>query len=1236
MSSSLRARKPGPGAARISLALFVWLVLWPSAVPGVVLWSDLGQRLVRATGQGEDILNGAVKRDQTSTDILYFKFHVEPLSDFRTEEYFAAFQLYEGQNERLGVGNSLKAWAYSAFNTDEKGEKNEVAGDIDLHAALEDARVVGGSMPYELPRRGVGCTIVFKAEYVAGTNARVTVWLNPDLAPGATEMGQVEGLTTHFAANACFDEIHLRHGGGGDGWVFSDMEIATAFGDFVAVPLSVRVWQREQGLPQNSIHALAQTSDGYLWLGGDDGLTRFDGVRFASFGLREGMPAGQVRALLEDNSGALWIGTSSRGLVRWQEGDFTRLTEAEGLPADGITALAQDAQGQVWVGTEGGLALWSSGRLAHSAELSQFNGRNITTLFKDRQGVMWLGASGLGVFRFVGDRFVPLSDPTLGPALLEPHCLLEDHTGRIWLGAGDDLLLCRDAGQWRHYRMPRHRARAFISTLVEDQDGTVWAGSVSEGLFQFQDGKLLPLNTSSGLSDNAIGSLLVDSEGDVWVGTSAGLNRLRRKRLTALAQNEGLGYGAVQGLAELAPGIIWAGKPSGGLYGWHGRMFEPVGGTDFALRAPAINTVLKARDGSCWVAGGNGLWHFRNPLADAPAPDPAVLEGRNVLALAEDADGRLWAGTSEGELWVKKVTGWQSQTNFSPGVPITCLLPADGGLLWLGTRGAGLFQFGDHVQLHLDKKNGLLSDFIRALHFDAAGALWIGTAGGGLSLWRNGHLATFTMRDGLPDNTVSQILDDDSGRLWLGTDHGIARVAKHALEELAAGKTAVVYPEVYGRAEGMLSEECTGGYCPAGLITASGELWFSTMKGVLVAEPQPRGAGTPAPRIALEEIVVDGSPLPFQSGLENILPENQSRSNAVAVQPAARPWATDQTNNTPATLPSLTLAPGKHRLEFHYTGLSFTAPERVRFRYRLENLDSEWVEAETRRAAYYPYVPPGEYVFRVTACNSEGVWNPTGAAVRLMVRPQLWQTWWFVGLATLGLLGSVGGAARLVEKRKLHRRLQDLEQERTLERERARIAQDLHDDLGASLTRVSLLSDLLRADKENPSQVETHAVKISQSARQTVRALEEIVWALRPGSDSVQSLIEYIAHFANELFESDQARCRLDLQRDLPERSLPPDMRHNLFLIVKEALTNALKHAGATEVRVQARATADTLELQVQDNGRGFQFPTAPARPGKRQGLGNMRARAETLGATLDIKSELGKGTEVRLLVRFV
>jgi len=1220
-SGGLSAKSSGIGRRWVPPLITALALGWGAPASAVVLWSDLGATLAHETGVGSDILGGVLKRDDSSRDALYFKFHVDPLSDVGTEEYFAAFQLYEGNEERLGVGNSLKAWAYSAFNTATNGEFNKVFGDIDLRTAHLESSSPGVYLPYEFPRHGIERTIVFKVQYVPGAEDQITVWLDPDLAPGATEAGQPESLTTTFSADASFNAIHLRHGGGGGGWTFSDMEIATSFSDFVSsvsaepgggapstavggLALTFRPWQKEQGLPQNVVHALAQTRDGYLWIGGDDGVARFDGVRFVSFGLREGLPGWPVHRLFEDHLGALWIGTDGGGLARWEGGRLRTFRKPEGLLSDSITALGEDSAGRLWVGTEAGLATWQDGRFTIPSAAAPFRGKPIAVLSQNRHGVLWLGVTGSGIFRLQGGQFVPLADASLEGLLQDPHCLLDDQAGRIWVGAGDDFVLCRDGEQWRRYRIPRHLAKPYVSALAEQADGTVWAGSVSEGLILFKEGKLAPVTARNGLLDNWVESLLVDREGNLWVGTGAGLCRVRRSDLVVFGQNEGLGYGPVEGLAEIAPGVMWAGKPGDGLYQWQGRNFSPVPTAALSRPYPQVIALLRARDGSCWVTGDHSLWRFPAPTNATDGVEATALAGLNVLALAEDREGGVWAGTREGQVWRQQHGDWLVQTNYGHTRPITALAQDSEGAFWVGTEGDGLYCYQGAAQAHFTKGSGLLSDSIRTLHADAQSTLWIGTVGGGLSRCRKGQIASFTTREGLPDNTISQVLEDDAGRLWLGSNRGIACVSKQEMEELIAGGTTVLYPQVYGSAEGMPSEECTGGFCPAGLKTKSGQLCFSTLKGIVVTDPRSQRPDAPAPAVMLEETTIDGV-------------------------------AAELVSPTVAAAPVLKISPGQHRLEFHYTGISFGAPERVRFRYRLEPLDTDWVEAGARRAAFYSYVPPGQYQFRVIAAYSGGSWSAGGASVLVIVLPHFWQAGWFIALASLGLLASVGGTVRMVEKRKHQRRLKLLEQERALERERARIAQDLHDDLGSSLTRISLLSDLARADKDSPGQVEAHAQKISQSAGQTVRALEEIVWALRPGSDSLQSLVEYIAHFANELFEGDSARCRLDLPQDLPARSLPPEMRHNIFLVVKEALTNALKHARAREVRLQAKASAKTLEIVVQDDGQGFEAQGLPPKPGKHQGLGNMRRRAEDMGGTVAVESAPGKGTVVRLMVCF-
>ena len=1227
-----------------------------SVTRAAVLWSDFGTTLVHNSGEGYDILNGAVKEDESSTNTLYFKFRVDPLSDASTEEYFAAFELYEGEKERLGVGNALKAWAYSAFRADATGLSDEGSDYIDLHSSRPEPSAPGTSIIYENPHRGIPCTLVFKVQYVPGGNDLITVWLNPDLGPGATEAAQPESLITRFKANASFNEIHLRHGGGGDGWIFSDMAIATSFADFVAVNennpapaaggpgnggalFTFRCWQSEQGLPQDRVRALAQTLDGYIWVGTDDGLARFDGARFVSFGLPEGLPSSPVRTLFGDSRGSLWIGTVGDGLIHWQAGRPTMFTMESGLPSDSISALAEDNEGRIWIGTDSGLALWQDGRLIPFRSAGDFSGKAITALFRDRQNNMWVGATGAGVFEYQGGRFVPLEDSALKELLQDPHCILVDKAGHMWIGAGDDFVLCRDGNQWRPYRIPRHLARSYVSSLAEQSDGTVWAGSTSEGLFEFKDRTMTPVNASSGLSDNSVESLLADRDGNLWAGTDTGLNLLRQRDLFAFDQRQGLGYGAVDGLAEIAPGRVWAGKSGDGVYEWDGQSFSHIMSADLSVVGQQINALLNSRDGGCWVAGKYGLLYFKTPEKTADKARLFTLPGLNIISLCESANGALWVGTSEGELYRLEHDTWLEQTNLSH--PLTAIAAAsDGGhperwtpgtghsegstpgAVWVGTEGDGVYEFDNGQTAHWNTQNGLLSDLVRTLYVDTDQSLWIGTAGGGLSCLRQGRLTTVTTREGLPDNTISEILDDGKGRLWLGSNRGIACVNKEELQELIAGKITAVYPQVFGKAEGMLSEECAGGFCPAGLKTASGRLWFPTLKGLVIVDPNVQLSKLPAPTVLLEQVSVDGV------------------SHSVFGM-SMSPSAEHDSEFVGTTNGVFSLGPGRHRIEFQYTALGFDSPERIRFRYRLHGLDPDWLEAGNRRFASYSYVPPGSYSFQVIACNADGLWNTAGTSIGLMVSKFFWQTWWFIGLLSATLLVLVGAGVRFIVKRNLQRRLKHLEQERVLERERTRIAQDLHDEMGAKLCRISFLSEHVRRNHNGMAPELRHQIaSISDASREVLHSLDEIVWAVNPQNDTLEHVVSYIGHYASEFFQETGIECKVNIAGRPPSYSLSAQLRHNLLLAVHEAFTNVLKHSKANQVDVAILLSADAFEVTVSDNGAGFDLSSITSLENSSNpagdGLRNMRQRLSDISGRCSIDSNVGKGTTVQFVLPLV
>jgi len=714
---------------------------------------------------------------------------------------------------------------------------------------------------------------------------------------------------------------------------------------------------------------------------------------------------------------------------------------------------------------------------------------------------------------------------------------------------------------------------------------------------------------------------MTDREGRLWVGTDAGLNRLRRKSLAPLGQAEGLGFGAAQGLAEVAAGVVWVAKPNNGVYRWDGKSFNRLSAAGLLPHDSQITALLVTHEGFCWVATTNSLFLYKDPIAAADEVQPIKAAKPNIISLAEDREGALWIGTRDGKISQLHRGTWLAQTNFSQTNAITSIVPDTDGSMWVGTDGNGLYRIIHRSPQHIDKSEGLLSKVIRTLYLDAQGTLWIGTADAGLSRWRDGRVTNFTTREGLPDNNISQILEDDSGRLWLGSSGGIFSVNKRRLDELEAAKIPDSYPQLFRRVEGSLSEECTGGFFPAGLKTKSGLLWFSTSKGVAVVNPRVQPAATFMPNTLLEEVVVDGVPNSrFHDRRPNGAPHNRKLGSARS------------------GLDTLAITPGRHRVEFRYTGLSFDAPELIRFRYRLEGLDTDWVEGGTRRTAFYSYLPPGDYRFRVAACNTDGFWSNSESGLHLSVSRHFWQTWWFIVFAGITLMVSVVVAVHMMEKRKLHRRLERLEQERALERERTRIAQDLHDEMGAKLCRISFLSEHARRGGLRPEELQDQITSISDASREVLHSLDEIVWAVNPQNDTLEHVASYLGHYAQEYFQMTGIQCELNIPTRLPPHPLSSQMRHHLFLATHEALTNILKHSGATRAGISMISGNREFEINVSDNGKGFNPSGTDSKPDtpatvSGDGLRNMFKRLTDIGGHCAIESAVGQGTNIKFVI---
>jgi len=968
----------------------------------------------------------------------------------------------------------------------------------------------------------------------------------------------------------------------------------------LASTLVVRSWGTRSGLPQNTINSITRTRDGYLWLATQDGLARFDGLHFTTFGLEDGLQSVEIQTLLEDEEGFLWIGTRGGGLSRYAQGRFETFNlPSQILAGNTITCLAQDAQGMLWIGTGSGLAFFEKGVFKELPACDALAHRPIRALLRDSRGGILIATGNDGLFEYRHDKLTYRAGPPDIPKVLA-YCLLEDRQGALWAGIGNSRVLRLNEGAWHIFTEADGVPYAFVSCLAEDRDGHIWAGSLDEGLYCFREGRFDSLRKKNGLSADDIRSLLVSPEGDLWVGTrTGGLNQLSRRRLFCAAAEQGLTNEFTRSVTQTPDGRIWVGSWGSGVFRGSPKDFQNYSVDPRMDFYASIEAVLATSDGSVWLGGARALMQIKNGAMTACYTNENWIQSSWVSSLCEDPRGGLWVGTQLGRLiHIRDHVPQLLRFSIAQG-SVTALASEPDGSLWVGSTAGGLKWVSPGGERILSVTNGLGSKNIRTLHRDAQGVLWIGTAGGGLSRWEAGKVFTYSGQHGLAANTVLQIVEDGLGYLWLGCSRGIVRVGKKDLEEVAAGRRPYLHPLAYGGNDGMLAEECTGGFTPAGLRTQDGLVCISTVRGLVFIDPSRQQSPTEKPQVWIENVRAKGGKLPLR------LPDEGK---------------------------SLDLRADQREIEIQYTGINFSAPEVVRFRYRMTGIDQDWLEAGTRRTAYYR-LPMGDFKFQVIASSADGVWAAPTTALEIVARPFIWETVWFKGLLGVAFIGVFAAFLRFAEKRRYHIQLETLRTQHAVEHERLRISKDMHDDIGSTLTQVAQLTELARSEPGVPPSAQTQLERIRLQARAAVQALDEIVWATNPKNDNLSHFAEYLCRFADECFELSSIRCWVEVPTDLPPIPLRADLRHNVFLAVKESFNNILKHSNAREAWLRLRLTEDTMELEIEDSGNGM-TPASPIQGSNRgNGLRNMHSRLSECDGSTKIISIPGKGTRVHFSV---
>lgn len=778
-------------------------------------------------------------------------------------------------------------------------------------------------------------------------------------------------------------------------------------------------WQVKDGLPQNTIFAITQTTDGYIWIGTTDGLVRFDGVNFDTFS-KLNTPAitnNKIFSLCTGKDGSLWVGTGGGGLVRFKNNRFTRFSTADGLSHDFIRTLFMGHRA-LWIGTEKGLCRLEDGVFKTITTRDGLSNNSVRSILQAADGSVWIGTAGGGLDRLqngVFSHYHALHGLPSGYV----RALYQEKSGRLWIGTFGTGVYYYENGVFSSYTTTTLNSSEKVLVFQEDKNGGFWIGTAIM-IARLMNLVNPSLKTSGNLSLSNVLAIFEDQEGSLWIGTyNDGLHRLRDARFTCFTTQEGLSFDNVLSVYEDRSGVLWLGTSRWLSHKRNGD-FSPLPFPDNRGAAPVVLSIGEDKNGGLWFGTlDHGLFYMNDGILRSFTIKDGLGENW-IRAVTAASQGGVWVGTNGGGLDLlngKVLKSITTRDGLSNNIVLSIIEDRD-LTLWIGTND-GLNRLKDGVFTIYRKPDGLSDNTILTMYRDSEGILWLGT-NGGLNCFHNGRFTSYTTKEGLKNDSIYQILEDSGENFWMLCGNGVLRVSKRDLEDYRQGAVDKVYSTLYGRADGMKSTQSNqGGTQPAAWKTQDGKLWFASAKGVAMIEPNQLTLNTRKPPVIIEKVFADGVSVEHHT-----------------IESKDKPASSQRT--------SMHFAPGIERFKFHFTALSFLVPERVKFRYILEGYETRWREGGTARSAQYMNIPPGQYTFRVIACNNDGIWNTTGASFRFYLEPFIYQTWWFYVLSGMLLIVlSIGVYRWRIDRLKQREEeLAALVARRTAELEKAKQAAD--------------------------------------------------------------------------------------------------------------------------------------------------------------------------------------------------
>ena len=966
-------------------------------------------------------------------------------------------------------------------------------------------------------------------------------------------------------------------------------------------------WTTDDGLPQNSVFSILQTGDGYVWFTTLDGLVRFDGIKFKVFNRSNspGLTTNRLIYLLAEDDDTIWVGTEDGGLLRFEDGKFRAFTVADGLPSVKVNKVFRDFDGNLLAATPAGLARFDGEKFIAENRL---DGRDYALYFAP-SGIRWeLAQNGLTATQNgqITEYELPFelnqisADRTFNyPGYV---AMLEDRRapGVLWLTAAAKLYRLEN-GEFTGFSADEGMPKSFVRAIVQDESDVIWLGTETDGLCRFAENRVKCYTKADGLSSSRITGLLIDREQTLWAATNErGINRVTGQAITALSKKEGLFDSNVYPLLEDSQGSFWIGAFNAL------SLYKDGAVTNFTaqngLLYEIVQSLFEDHDGRIWIGSVGGIEYLENgKFVDFTEKLGVAIGDFDFWDIYQTNEGVMWFATGKGLFKYENENVSKFTTeNGLPSSDVKKILRAADGTLWFGTVG-GLVRFDGKRFEVFTEKDGLPGNHIRTIYEDADGLLWVGTYDSGLAVLRDGKFTKITAENGLFSNGVFAILPDEHGNFWMSSNQGIYRVNRQQLLDFADGKISSIVSTAFGKSDGMLSTECNGGRQPAGIKASDGRLWFPTQDGAAIVDPES----------------VAFNPLPPPVVIETVKIENQMLDNF-------------QT--------AIELQPGQENLEIGYTGLSFIKPEQIRFRYRLEGLDKDWTDAGERRTAYFPYLPPGNYTFRVAAANSDNVWNETGATLSVVVNPPFYRHWLFIAACLAVFVAVAYGIYRVrLARVERARRAQEEFSRRLInahEAERRRVAAELHDSIGQTLAMIKNRAVYGMQTTNNLAAAHEQLDAITAQTTQAIGEVREISYNLRPYllenlglTKAIKSLVHKIEEV--HLLTIDAAICDVD-------NLFQPEAEMSVYRIVQESLNNVAKHSEADAAALTIEKTNEIVTIKIADDGRGFDQNAAPKTDTEKGGFGllGINERVRMLNGSLDIQTAIGGGTKLTIKIR--